>query len=114
LVLVILGALAYANMPLAGLILRILAVAGAAAAAVYFAYRGRTGNAGARRLAPAATTFALVTVAAACNALGFFGINLVASGAIAGFSAGGALLVAMATAVPLEPAAARPRETGTG
>ena len=38
------------------------------------------------------------------NAFGFFGGNLVAPGAIGGFSAAGALLVALATAVPMETA----------
>ena len=37
------------------------------------------------------------------NAFGFFGGNLVAPGAIGGFSAAGALLVALATSLPIEP-----------
>ena len=95
---------AYAGAPYLGLALRVLAVAAAAASAAYLVRCARAGNTGARRLAPAATVFALVAAAAACNALGLFGTNLVASGAIGGFSAAGALLVAIATAVPFEPA----------
>ena len=102
-----LGALAYAGVPFLGLVIRALAVIGAAVAAAYLASCGRAGNIGARRLAPAATIFGLVTAAAALNAFGFFGVNLVASDAISGFSAAGALLVAIATALPLEPAQAR-------
>lgn len=101
--LVVLGLAALAGLPLAGLVIRLLAVIAAVAAAAYFAYCGRAGNAAARRLAPAATIFALVVLAAGCNALGLFGLNLAASGAIGGFSAAGALLVAIAAAVPLGP-----------
>ena len=104
------GIAAFAGVPLAGLLIRILAVIGAAAAAGYLAHCGRLGIAGARRLAPAATIFALVTAAATFHAFGFFGANLVASGAIGGFSAAGALLVALATAVPIEPAMEQLRE----
>jgi diguanylate cyclase (GGDEF)-like protein/PAS domain S-box-containing protein len=104
------GVAAFAGIPLAGLLVRTLAVIGAAAAAGYLAHCGRLGIAGARRLAPAATIFALVTAAATFHAFGAFGANLVASGAIGGFSAAGALLVALATAVPIEPAMERLRE----
>ncbi len=104
------GVAAFAGIPLAGLLVRILAVIGAAAAAGYLAHCGRLGIAGARRLAPAAAIFALVTAAATFHAFGVFGANLVASGAIGGFSAAGALLVALATAVPIEPAMERRRE----
>jgi diguanylate cyclase (GGDEF)-like protein len=107
---VAIGVAAYAGAPLAGLLLRLLALAGAAAVAGYFAHCGRIGIAAARRLAPAATIFALVTAAAALNGLGFFGVNLVATSAIGGFSAAGALLVAIATAVPVEHSVERLRE----
>jgi diguanylate cyclase (GGDEF)-like protein/PAS domain S-box-containing protein len=99
----LIGVAAFVGVPYAGVTVRALAVIGSAAAAVYLAHCGHLGISGARRLAPAATIFALVTVAAMLNAFGFFGGNLVAPGAIGGFSAAGALLVALATAIPMEP-----------
>ena len=110
LVVLAIGIAADAGLPFAGLLLRLAALGGAAAAAGYLAHCGRIGIAGARRLAPAATVFALVTAAAALNALGLFGVNLVATSAIGGFSAAGALLVALATAVPVEHSIERLRE----
>ncbi|MEA2825524.1 MAG: hypothetical protein QOF03_2006 [Alphaproteobacteria bacterium] len=107
---VVIGVAAYSGLPFAGLLIRILAIAGAAAAAGYLAHCGRIGIASARRLAPAVTIFALVTAAAALNALGLFGVNLVAAGAIGGFSAAGALLVALATTLPVEHSVGRLRE----
>jgi diguanylate cyclase (GGDEF)-like protein len=104
------GVAAYAGLSFAGLAVRLAALGGAAAAAGYLAHCGRIGIAAARRLAPAATIFALVTAAAALNALGFFGVNLIATSAIGGFSAAGALLVALATAVPVEHSIERLRE----
>ena len=104
------GVAAYAGVPIMGLLIRVCALVGAAACAGYLAHCGRIGIAAARRLAPAATIFALVTAAAAFNALGFFGVNLVAANAIGGFSAAGALLVALATAVPVEHSLERLRE----
>ena len=104
------GVAAFIGLPYAGVTVRALAVIGAAAAAGYLAHCGRLGISGARRLAPAATIFALVTAAAMLNAFGFFGGNLVAPGAIGGFSAAGALLVALATSVPIE-TAVEPLET---
>jgi len=98
------GALAYAGVPFLGSFVRVLTVAGATAAAAYLVHCGRAGNVAARRLAPAATIFGLVTAAASCNALGLFGVNLVASRAIGGFAAAGSLLIAIATAIPFEPA----------
>jgi hypothetical protein len=94
LTIVAIGVAAYAGAPFAGLIVRLIALGGAAAAAGYLAHCGRIGIAAARRLAPAAAIFALVTAVAGLNALGFFGVNLVAASAIGGFSAAGALLVA--------------------
>jgi diguanylate cyclase (GGDEF)-like protein len=102
-----LGLLAYAGVPFFGFLIRVLAMIGAAAAAAYLAHCGRSGNGTARRLAPAATIFSLVTLAAGFNALGLFGLNLVASDAIGGFSAAGAMVVAIATALPTERAMRR-------
>ena len=101
----LIGVAAFVGVPYAGVTVRALAVMGSAAAAAYLAHCGHLGISGARRLAPAATIFALVTAAAMLNAFGFFGGNLVAPGAIGGFSAAGALLVALATAIPIEPVA---------
>jgi len=104
------GIAAYTGVPGAGLAIRLVALFGAAASAGYLAHCGRIGIAAARRLAPAATIFALVTAVAALNALGFFGVNLVAASAIGGFAAAGTLLVALATAVPVEHSIERLRE----
>jgi diguanylate cyclase (GGDEF)-like protein/PAS domain S-box-containing protein len=106
----VLGAAAFAGVPMMGLLVRMIAIVAAAAAAGYLAHCGRLGVAGARRLAPAAAIFALVAAAAGFNALGLLGESLTAPGAIGGFSAAGALLVALATAVPVEPAMERLRE----
>ncbi len=95
-VFVLLGVAAFAGVPGTGLALRIFAVLGAASAAGYLAHNGRLGVAGARKLAPAATIFALVTAAGAFQALGLFEANLVAPAAIGGFAAAGALLLALA------------------
>ena len=103
------GVVAYAAAPVAGLLVRIVALLGAAAAAGYLSHCGRIGVAAARRLAPAAAIFALVTTAAGCNALGFFGVNLTASAALSGFSAAGALLVALASTIPAEHSVGRLR-----
>ena len=98
----LIGIGAFVGLPYAAVTVRALAVVGAVAAAIYLAHCGHLGMSAASRLAPAATIFALVTGAATLNAFGFFGGNLVAPGAIGGFSAAGALLVALATSVPFE------------
>ena len=104
------GVAAYASAPAAGLMVRVCALVGAAAAAGYLSHCGRIGVAAARRLAPAATVFALVTAAAGLNALGFFGVNLTASSALSGFSAAGALIVAIASTIPADHSILRLRD----
>lgn len=104
------GVVAYAGAPLAGVLVRLLALCGAAAAAGYLSHCGRIGVAAARRLAPAATIFALVTAAAGFNTLGVFGVNLTASAALSGFAAAGALLVAVASTIPAEHSIGRLRD----
>src|SRR5262245_39019078 len=99
----VIGVAAFAGVPFASVTVRGLAVVGAAAAAAYLAHCGRLGISGAKRLAPAATIFALVTAGATLQAFGFLGGNLVTPGAIAGFSAAGALLIALATSTHIEP-----------
>ena len=109
---VLMGVAAFVGVPGTGLAVRIAAVIGAALAAGYLAHCGRLGVAGARKLAPAATIFALVTAAGAFQALGLFESNLVAPAAIGGFSAAGALLLALACAAgTLEPQGQAPRAT---
>ncbi len=109
-IIVVLGFASFFGVPGIGLFLRFLAVVGAAGASGYLAHCGRLGVAAARRLAPAATIFALITAVASFRALGLFGINLVAPAAIAGFSSVGAILVAMAAAsAAAEPSVARLR-----
>ena len=110
LAIIVTGIAAFAGVPVAGVLIRAVALVGAAAAAGYLAHCGRVGIAGARRLAPAATIFALVTAVAALDAVGFFGLNLVAQGAIGGFAAAGALLVALTASIPTEHAMERLRE----
>ncbi|MGQ0741757.1 MAG: putative bifunctional diguanylate cyclase/phosphodiesterase [Alphaproteobacteria bacterium] len=108
----LLGVAALVGVPATGLSLRGLAVMGAALAAGYLAHCGRLGVASARKLAPIATIFALVTAAGAFEALGLFEGNLIAPAAIGGFSAAGALLLALACAAgALEPHGASPRAT---
>jgi diguanylate cyclase (GGDEF)-like protein/PAS domain S-box-containing protein len=110
LAIVVSGLAAFAGVPAAGLLVRVLALLAASAAAGYLAHCGRLGIAGARRLAPAATIFALVAAVAGFNALGLFGPNLVASGAIGGFAAAGALVMALSASIPTEHAIERLRE----
>jgi diguanylate cyclase (GGDEF)-like protein/PAS domain S-box-containing protein len=97
------GIPAYLNIPLAGLLVRVLALLAALGAPAYLYYCGTGGNAGAERLAPAAAIFTLVMAASAFHALGFFGASLIAPRAIGGFAAAGAMLLAVAAAVPVEP-----------
>jgi diguanylate cyclase (GGDEF)-like protein/PAS domain S-box-containing protein len=105
-----LGLAAWFGAPGAGLLIRILTVMGAAAAAGYLTHCGRLGVAGARRVAPAVTIFALVTAVAAFRATGLMGAGVIANSVIAGFSAVGAVLVALTGAVASsEPTVARLR-----
>ncbi len=109
---VLLGAAAFVGVPGTGVAVRVLAVLGAAAAAGYLAHCGRLGVASARKMAPVVTIFALVTAAGAFQALGLFEGNLIAPAAIGGFSAAGALLLALACAAgTLEPHGQAPRAT---
>lgn len=109
---ILLGIAAFVGVPGTGLTVRIIAVLGAALAAGYLAHCGRLDIAAARKIAPAATIFALVTAAGAFQALGLFEGNLVAPAAIGGFSAAGALLLALACAAgALEPPGQTQRAT---
>jgi len=97
----VLGIAAFLGVPVTGLLVRIIAVIAAAGAAGYLAHYGRLGMENARRFAPAATIFALVTAAGTFDALGLFEGNLIAHTAIAGFSAAGATLLVLASCAGL-------------
>jgi diguanylate cyclase (GGDEF)-like protein/PAS domain S-box-containing protein len=106
----LLGVAAFLAIPYAGLAVRAFAVVGTVAAAGYLAHCGRRGVPGAKRLATAAVIFASVTMIAMLHALGSLGGNVVTPGAIGGFSAAGALLVALAASVSFEKTRERPVE----
>jgi diguanylate cyclase (GGDEF)-like protein/PAS domain S-box-containing protein len=93
-----LSLLAFLGVPGATLLTYILVVAGTAAIAAYLVHRGLKGSKAARVVAPSAAVFALVTAAGAAAALGAFQQNPMASGMIAGFTAAGAVLLALAIA----------------
>ena len=90
--------LALAGTPGAALAVSALTVVGAAALSAYLVRRGAGGLQAARVLAPSAAVFALVEMAAALTAFGFFHGNPLASKIIGGFAAAGAVLVALAVA----------------
>ena len=96
--LVALAFLAFVGLPGAALITNVAVLFGAAGLAAYLVRRGVTGSRPARVLAPGATVFALVTLAAAVAALGGFQDNPVASQLVGGFAAAGAVLLALAVA----------------
>lgn len=107
-VVVMLGLAAWLGMPGAGLLVRILTVIGSAAAACYLIHCGHLGVAGARRVAPAAVLFALVTAVAAFRVTGLMGASVMADSVIAGFSAVGAILIALSCTVgSVDPTAAQ-------
>jgi diguanylate cyclase (GGDEF)-like protein/PAS domain S-box-containing protein len=71
---------------------------GTALIAAYLVQRGLAGSRAARVVAPSAIVFALVAAATAAAALGAFQQNPMASGIIGGFTAAGAVLLALAIA----------------
>lgn len=89
---------AFVGLPGAALVTNVAVMFGAAALAAYLVRRGANGSRPARALAPGATIFALVTLAAAVVALGGFRDNPVASQLVGGFAAAGAVLLALAVA----------------
>ncbi|MEO8302267.1 MAG: GGDEF and EAL domain-containing protein, partial [Rhizomicrobium sp.] len=94
--LMILGALAYVGLPGATLLTDIAIVAGSIAVAAYLVYCGRHGHKAAQVIAPSASAFALVALAAAVMAIGGLGENLTGPAATGGFAAAGAILLALA------------------
>ncbi|HEY1710271.1 MAG TPA: bifunctional diguanylate cyclase/phosphodiesterase [Rhizomicrobium sp.] len=86
----------YLGVPAATLVTEALLLFGTSAGAAYLVHRGREGDRPARVLAPAATIFALVALATAVATVGGFADNFAAPATVAGFSAAGALLLALA------------------
>ena len=89
---------AFLGIPAATMLADSAVVAGTALIATYLVYRGLKGSKAARVVAPSAAVFALVAAMGAAASLGAFAQNPMASGAIAGFSAAGAVLLALAIA----------------
>ncbi len=94
--LIALGVMAYVGIPGAALLTDIAIVAGSIAVAAYLVYCGRHGHKAAQVIAPSASAFALVALAAAVMAIGGFGENLTGPAATGGFAAAGAILLALA------------------
>ncbi len=93
-----LSLLAFVGAPGAIVLVQGVVLVGTAAIAAYLVHCGLGGSKAARVLAPSAAIFALVATASALIALGGFNENPMASGAIAGFVAAGAVLLALAVA----------------
>lgn len=89
---------AFLGVPAATVLTDGAVVAGTALVAAYLVQRGLTGSKAARVVAPSAVVFALVAAAGAAAALGAFQQNPMAYGAITGFTAAGAVLLALAIA----------------
>lgn len=87
---------AFLGVPGMALIVQIAVVFGTALIAGYLVNRGMGGAQAARVLAPSATVFSLVTLAAAVVDLGGFADNPAAPAIIGGFAAAGAVLLALA------------------
>ncbi len=98
LVIVALALGAFLGVPGATVATDALVVAGTALIAAYLVHRGLRGSKAARVVAPSAAVFALVVAAGAAAMLGAFQQNPMASGTIAGFTAAGAVLLALAIA----------------
>jgi diguanylate cyclase (GGDEF)-like protein/PAS domain S-box-containing protein len=94
--LVALSLLAYLGVPAAGVLVEIAVLFGSATVSAYLVHNGRNGARPARVMAPSATIFALVTLATAVASVGGFGDNFAAPAIVGGFSAAGALLMALA------------------
>jgi diguanylate cyclase (GGDEF)-like protein/PAS domain S-box-containing protein len=94
--LIVLGILAYVGLPGATLLTDIAIVAGSIAVAAYLVFCGRRGHKAAQVIAPSASAFALVALAAAVMAIGGLGENLTGPAATGGFAAAGAVLLALA------------------
>ncbi|HEY1637108.1 MAG TPA: GGDEF and EAL domain-containing protein, partial [Rhizomicrobium sp.] len=89
---------AFLGVPAATVVTYGLVVGGSALISVYLVHRGLRGSKAARVVAPSAAVFALVAAAGAAASFGAFPENLMASGIVAGFTAAGAVLLALAIA----------------
>ena len=89
---------AFLGVPAATMLTLGLVVSGAALLTTYLVHRGLQGSRAARVIAPSAAVFALVLAAQAAAALGAFPQNPMASAVIGGFTAAGAVLLALAVA----------------
>jgi diguanylate cyclase (GGDEF)-like protein len=98
LIVIALALAAFLGVPAATLITDGAIVAGAAIIAAYLVQRGLHGSKAARVVTPSASVFALVAAAAAAAALGAFQQNPMAPAIISGFTAAGAVLLALAIA----------------
>jgi diguanylate cyclase (GGDEF)-like protein len=94
--LVVLSALAYLGVPGTTVLTDVLVVIGSAVIAAYLLYCGRRGRRAAQVIAPSATAFALVALAAAVATLGGLGEGLIAPAMTGGFASAGAVLLALA------------------
>ncbi len=97
-VLVALAAFAYLGVPGATVMTDIAVVGGTAGIAAYLVHRGRYGSQPARVAAPSAAVFALVALAAAITTLSGAGDISIAPDLAGGFTAAGAVLLALAVA----------------
>lgn len=114
---VVLSLAAFVGVPGATMLTNGAVVAGVALIAAYLVRRGIAGSKAARVVGPAAAVFALLAAVAAAAALGAFQANPMAAAMISGFTAAGAVLLALAIAagegiaiLPL----ARQQVSGTG
>lgn len=97
-ILVAVSIAAFVGVPAATMLTDAAVVAGSGLIAAYLVQRGLKGSKAARVVAPSAAVFALVAAAGGASALGAFQQNPMAYGAITGFTAVGAVLLALAIA----------------
>lgn len=88
--------LALIGVPAAALMVQVAVVVTVAALAAYLVRRGVAGSRAARVLAPGATVFALVTLAAALVVIAGVHDNPIAAQIVGGFAAAGAVLISLA------------------
>ncbi|HEX2592286.1 MAG TPA: EAL domain-containing protein, partial [Rhizomicrobium sp.] len=91
-----LALLAFLGVPVATVAMEAVVLFGTSGLAAYLVHRGRAGVLPARVIAPSATIFSLVALAAAVTTVGGFADNFAAPAVVGGFAAAGALLLALA------------------
>ena len=97
-VVVALSLLAFVGAPGAAAATETMVLIGTAVITAYFVRRGLAGSKAARVMAPSAAIFALVAAVTGAISIGLLGARPEASGAVAGFTAAGAVLLALAVA----------------